>query len=530
MTLINYNNLDLFSGIGPVPFVTREEQPVFYQNRWCLADKINLNGQITGICEGFSGIKTRADLLISRLSKSLQTFEILEDGDSIYRAPIAKINSVNFDDSNWAAVLPYSIELECYLSGLHSGFYGVSDPVNTFEFQESEDGTIELVHTCEAKGYTTENGAALQNAKDYISTISGWNSQVTPLYLGVPTSGILLKSVQESINRFEASYSLTETYKYDPENPVKGILRYEVSLESGNEGTVTASIDGGIEGGRNTNILDLRAIYSGTSFYNRANELYSGFFSGVLNSIPVSFSFDEDSFAKSISFSVSYDNNSYPNPYLIDTVTINKNKKGGSNASFQGTFKWRGNCQCQNDFGWNQLNDFVNNYDYYGHVVRKWNQYGKFTPLNPVAVSRSKGEDKLNCEITVSLDFEETSSIPPVGLDYFDYTLRVSPAIPKYSSTPVICEGQYSITRLNYDRRARFTIEGSSKVGNCVNQLLGEALMKSEINRLAGIYVIGSRKVLEEANFTRGDSENPKVINFSYTWSSEAARVLNIVY
>lgn len=530
MIIVNYNNQDLFSGISPIPLFSLEESPTFFQNRWCLTDKIIFEGQITGICGGFSGIKTKQQELVSRLSKSMQNLEISQDSEVVYSAPVAKIVNINFDESTWAGVLPYSIELECYISGLHSGFYGVNDPVNEFSFKQNEDGTVDFTHTCEAVGYTTEVGEPLQNAKNYVSSISGWNSQVFPLFVGAPTTGILLKSIEEKVNRFAGSYSLVESYRYDPNNPIKGILRYAVSLDSGIEGIVSASIDGNIEGGKNTSLSDLRAIYSGTSFYDRANELYSGVYSGVLNQNPTSFTFDENSFAKNIDFSVSYDNSSHPNPYYIDSTQINKVKNGASSLSLDLVFKWRGNCLCQNESGWLQLNNAANNFDLYSFALSKWNQYGKTTSLNPAPISKSKGEDKLNCELSIGAEFEEVLSVPPSGLDSFDYTLSVNPAVPAYSSTTVICEGQYSITDLRYDKRATFTIQGSSRINSCTDQTLGEQLIKNEINRLAAIYVIGSRKILENGSFTQGEGQNQKNINFSYTWSSEAPRVLDIFY
>lgn len=553
-----YNNNDIFSGLSPTPYVGLSEEPIFYNNRWALVDRITLAGQITGICQDsltylqsedfqniltesfdeieidgggetlFSYLNTAKNELIYRLSKSFKDFEIQENNESRYYCPAAKILRISFEDSNWSRIVPYTIELEGYRSGLFSGFYGVINPKNEFSFEKNEDGIIDLVHTCSAQGIKVSESHSIENAKAYVSSISGWNSQVLPLFNGNPNASIILKTIQENENRMDGSYSLVERYRYDPDDSTKGLLRYSVDLRSGDDGFVNATIDGEIEGGKNTTIEDLRFRYSGISFYTRASQIYNGLFLGSLNSQPESFSFEEDSFNKNITFSISYNNDSYPNPYLIDSTNISINQNGENSISIQGTARWRGKCLCSNEYGWNQLQNFIKSYDFYGLASRKWSQYGKTSTLNPIPSSFSKTENKNSCSIQISMNFEETQQILPIGLDYFDYTISVSPAIPIYSSTPVIPEGNYSIMRLNYDRRATFTIQGQAKIKDCFDKNFGISIIKGQVNSLAGIYVIGTRKVLQSSNFSEGEGENDRIVSFSYSWTSEAPRSIII--
>jgi hypothetical protein len=530
VTSIQYNNIHPFSGLAPLPFVGREEEVVFYKNRYCLIDKITLEGQITGQCQSFQTMVDRKNELISRFSKSFQPFLIEEDGETVYYSPVSKVVSVNFGESKMMQLMPFVVELECYLEDLHSGFFGVLDPTNEFSFEEEDDKTVSLTHTCSARGIRTQYAEPLENAKDYVHSISGWSSQVAPLFVSGANSSLVLKTVQESIDRFSATYSLTETYKYDGESGAVGILRYSSELNSGDNGLVEVSIAGSIEGGRNTSLNDLRARYSGVNFYNLANSAYTELFPGVLNQTPVQFSFDEDSFTKSIQFSVGYDNDPSPNPFLIDTVQIQINKRGRNSISIDGRVRWRGNCLCNNEYGITQIKNFINSYDFYGHALRKWQQYGMATSLNPNPVSKSTSEDKNQCEYGIQLEFEEITSAVPDGLEFFEYTLNVRPAIPIYSNTPVICEGQYSIKRLRYDRRARFSIEGQAKIGECQDYDIGLQIVKNEINRLAAIYVQGVNKLLENLNITEGSSDSNRLIGFSASWTSEAPRIFNIAY
>lgn len=530
MTSIKYNNIDPFSGLAPVPFVAREESVVFYKNRFCLIDKLTLEGQITGQCQSFQIMVDKKNELISRFSKSFQPFLIEEEGETIYSAPVTKVLSVNFGDSNMMQLIPFNIELECYLEDLHSGFYGIIDPSNEFSFQDEDDKTVSFVHTCSAKGIRTQYAEPLENAKDYVHSISGWSSQVAPLFISGVNSSLILKTVQESIDRFSATYSLTETYKYDGESGAAGILRYSSELVSGENGLVEVSIAGSIEGGKNTSVSDLRARYSGINFYNLANTAYGEVFSGSLNTVPNQFDFTENPFTKNVQFTVVYDNDSFPNPFLIDTVTIQKNKRGRNSISIDGQVRWRGNCLCNNEYGIQQIKNFIDNYDFYGHALRKWQQYGLTTSLNPTPSSKSLSQNKNACEYGITLEFEEIAGEIPDGLDFFDYTLSVRPAIPMYSSTPVICEGQYSIKRLKYDRRARFSIDGQAKISECENYDIGLQIIKNEINRLAAIYVIGVNKLIENLVITEGTSDSRRLIAFSASWTSEAPRTFNIPF
>jgi len=557
MVKINYNGSDAFSGLAPVPYVGREETPIFYSNRWCLVDKITLEGQITGQCLDFEQLVERQNSLISRFSKSFQNFEILQSGDNsivtesgiviitesgeilvsasspyfpIYQSPVTRVVSIDFPQNHYADRIPFSIELECYLSGLHSGVYGVIDPVNKFEFERDEEDVVTIVHTCSAKGINTSssNSNSLTNAKNYVYSISGWDSQIAPLFISAPGSGIILDSVEEGVNRFDGSYTVTEKYRYDSLENAARILRYRVDLNSGVEG-ISANINGSIEGGLNSSISFLRAQYSSFDFYTAANSLYTGIFAGELNENPLDFNVVEDSFKNKIDFSINYDDSEYPDLYLIDSTTINTDKAGMDSLSFRGRFKTRGNCHCDTPNRWNLLKAYADSFDLHAFCQAKWEQYGKTTTLMQVPTRISMGENERSCELTLNAEFRELVGSEISGLDYLKYTLSVSPAIPIYSKAPVICEGQYSITDLGYDRRANFSIQGESRISECTSYATGLAAIKSEVNRLAGIYVTGIRKLLVKSNFTQ-NQQNERLVSFNCVWSSEADRVLDIDY
>jgi hypothetical protein len=530
MTEVLYNELNPFEGIAPTPLVGREEVPLFYKDRYCMVERFILDGYITGTCQTFEEMVNRKRAIISGFSQSFKKFEIEEDLNTIYLAPVAKVMSVNFGDSTLMSLIPFTVELECYTSGFHSGFFGVIDPSNEFSFQEEDDKTVSFVHTSSARGVHTETADALTNAKNYVHSISGWSSQVDPLFISGVNDSLTLKTVTERIDRFSASYSLSEIYKYDSQDDTSGILRYTVEVNSGSSEPTEVVINGTIEGGHNIPMTALHQRFSGVNFFTLAGTEYSGLSTGVLNPAPLRFSFDDDSFKRNISFSVSYNDDPYPNPYLIDRVSIRKTKTGRNSISIDGRVKWRGNCLCNNEYGITQVKNLINTYDFYAHAVRKWEQYGMPGTLNPNPTSKSYSENKSACEYAVGLEFEEQPSNVPSDLENFDYTLTVKPAVPQYSATPTICAGQYVITRLKYNSRAKYTINGSATIKECVDTDIGLAIVRAEINRLCGVYVVGTRKVLESFQITERNAENPKVVNFTATWSAESPRMFNIIY
>lgn len=528
MTKIYYNNLDVFSGLAPTPLVQLSEEPVRYGNLWSIAENITLNGQLTGQCETFQQLLDKQSLLISYFSTSFKSLKIDEDGNNIYTWPLAKVKNISFDPSKYSTLLDFSISLECYDSGKFSGYYGVLEPVNEISYSESENGLVNLTHKCSAKGINTNESAtgALLNAKNYVSTISGWSniSGFSPAFISGNTGQPpVLIEIQETIDRFNNIYSINETWSYDPQSSGYGLFRYTNSIGSGIEnGTIEVTLNGDINGGKNISLSNIRNRFDSINKYDLASGALLNFSTEPLNNTPINLNITESSFENKITFSYTYDNNPESNPYLIDSVTINDNKNGRSSVSFRGTFKYRGSCLCNGEAGWTALESMVNNFDYFSYVSAKWSQYGKTSLLSSYPSSTSISKNRNTCEITVERSFDEIFLTVPSELEYIDVSLNVIPSINQYDAKPVFSAGLYYITNLGFKNRAKYSLQGAARIKTCINQDAGIQVIKNYINTLAGRYVIGSNTILEQGEITESESDN-KLINFNFTWSAMGA-------
>ena len=561
MTKIYYNNIDIFSGLAPTPLVGLTENPIYYNGLWAVGENITLNGQITGKCESFEQLLSKQNTLISRLSSHFKPLTIkeiegslsgsyieLEDGDflltengdfistedsssisissrNIYNWPISRVTDINFSPSRYSQLLDFSITFECYDSGKFSGYYGVLDPVNNVSFSEDENGFVSVSHNCSARGINTNTSAtgALLNAKNYVSTVSGWNniSGFYPAFIQSQSGKVpVLTSIKETLDRFNNVYSIEELWSYDTRYSGSGLFRFSNSISSGiQDGVVQVDVNGSIEGGFNIPFSNLRQRYIGINLFDLASGALSDFSSQNLNTSELSSSFSEDTFNNRIDFSRTYDNNPEPNPYLISSVKISRNKRGRNSASFNGTFKYRGACLCNSEAGWNELQSVANSYNYYAAVLAKWNSYGMTSALSSQPTSQSIAKNKNACEITVDFSYDEIVLSVPVGLDYIDVTLSVTPSIRQYEGKPVFQVGQWYMTNLGYKNRAKYSLNGTARISSCTSQSQGLGLIKNYINSLSNTLILGQNAVMDQGTLTESDSDK-KLISFNFTWSA----------
>jgi len=525
MTKIYYNNQDIFNGLAPTPLVQINEEPIYNGNLWAIAETIVLNGEITGQCETFQQLLNKQNSLISGFSSQFKSLQIKEGASTIYTWPICKVLSVDFDQSVYSQILPFTVSLECYDSDKFSGYYGVLDPVNKIDYQEEDNGFVTLNHTCSARGITTETDGtkALLNAKNYVSTVSGWSniSSFVPAFVaGRSGNNPILTSLKETIDRFNNIYSISESWSYDPQLAGSGLLRYTHEINSGiSDGIIDVTLNGSIEGGFNTPFASLRSRYSGTNIFALASSGLSGFSSQSLNATELTASLTEDIFNNRIEFSHTYDNNPLPNPYLVSSITISKSKRGRNSASFAGTFKYRGACLCNSEAGWTTLENTVNSYGYHSAVQAKWTSHGMTSILSTQPSSKSITKNKNSCEISVDLTYDEISSALPAGLEYINVTLSVSPSIKQYEGQPVFQQGQWYITDLGHRSRTIYSLNGSARIADCTPQTQGLSTIKSHIDTLAGSTVVGENPIMLNGTLTEADSDK-KLINFNFTWSA----------
>lgn len=335
---IKYNSKRVpASGTGPTPYLSLSNEVVNYGNRWGLANKITLNGVITGL--NFNALYTAQTGLVDIFSSSYQTLEVNEggDGSSVFTGAYSfsgcSVDRISFDQAGYNKIVGYSVELLSYPSGLtgfFSGTYGVLDPKDEIRISEGADGFSTISHSVAARGFvTTSIDAAINNAKNYVAGRTGVARVLSvPMISGIENSGAftpVLISLSENLDRLGLAYSVEETYKFkmftgdtEASNGYSlnnyNLVSYSTNLTSGaGEDFVTASIRGEIKAGitgatGDALISGLIVQLSGLNPFGVISGKYGSPNGFSFCPDPIQFNIEEDQKARSIKFNASYDN------------------------------------------------------------------------------------------------------------------------------------------------------------------------------------------------------------------------------
>lgn len=336
--LVKYNDKIVpVSGTGPTPFVSQNYEVLIYGNRWGAADKIVLNGQITGL--DYNSLYTAQTGLVDIFSnqfKDLDVYESADDANSyskVYSFSGCYLENLSFGNAAYNKVVDYSVELLSYPSGLtgyFSGTYGVIEPKDEIKISEGPDGLATLTRNISAKAFvTTTIDNAINNAKNFVSLRTGISNVITtPQISGFQNSGSftpVLIRMSENLDRLSLTYSVDQTYKF---HMLTGdivannnysfnnyyLTSYSTNLTSGaGEDFVTASIQGEIKAGitgatGDALISELVNQLSGLNPYAVISGKY-----GAPNNLsfcqdPIDFKVTQDLKARKINFLASYDN------------------------------------------------------------------------------------------------------------------------------------------------------------------------------------------------------------------------------
>ena len=172
---IKYNNKRVpVSGFGPTPYLSLSDEVISYGNRWGLVHRIILNGVITGV--DYSALYTAQTGLVDIFASSYKTLTVYEGPDGTtgyydgsngsagsagssalysgaYSFSGCSVERVVFDDAPYNKVVPYTVELVSYPSGLtgyFSGTYGVLNPKDEIRISEGQDGFGTINHSVAA--------------------------------------------------------------------------------------------------------------------------------------------------------------------------------------------------------------------------------------------------------------------------------------------------------------------------------------------------------------------------------------------
>ena len=474
---IQYNNKRVpMAGTGPTPFLSLNNEVINYGNRWGIANRITINGQITGV--DYNALYHAQTGLVDIFSSSYKTLKVLEGADDTtptseaYLFSGCSIENISFDQGGYNKIVGYSVEMISYPSGLTGYFtnvFGVLDPKDEIRVSEDPDGFGTITHSVEARGFvTTSIDNAINNAKNYVASRTGISNVITtPAISGIPLSGAMsapvLINISENLDRLGLVYSVEETYKFklftgdtEAQNDYNFnnyyITSYNTSLTSGaGEDFVTASIQGEIKAGvtgdnGDTLISNLVNKLGQLDPYKIICGKYGSPNGLAFCKDPIQLTIEEDLKARKISFNASYDNLEFYNSandkyvyngcYLDATISHSiDNLTNIDTIEVKGEIKCRGSVTNRYDnsllylaqlmtAGSNgsfpRLYDFVNDYYntyYYGAGYR--------FALNTTPSALEVNANKLLGTVSINASFNNKDGF--LGLTNTDYSIEYTP-------------------------------------------------------------------------------------------------------
>jgi hypothetical protein len=515
---IFYNNIDLFSGIGPIPFVSFSQEFIDFNTKWNQITRLSLDGQLTG---QYLGSNSNAYLnqgvanLINRLSNNYGKIEIFQNSSLLYENNYCVIDNINFDENNWYGILPYTIDIIAYESGLFTNFYGIVEPEETISYSEDDGEIINLTHTISAKG-VYNNLSALQNAKNWVSERKNKYDKILPFLIKTGIgSNFILNSTNETVDRFNGVYTYESNYikSNNVENPKNSLLNYSIDINSGiQDNFINCAVNGSLE---KSSINNLRLEYSGINFHNLANQTVLQIYKTNLNQNPIYQSIKEQPEENKINFSIIYNNDFDSN--IINDYTVDINKDALKNIS---EVTLNANISCK-----------------YGDIEKKWSQVKdffekKFRPFN-LANNEYKKEnskklfsntiresitfDEYNATITYTAVWSDKRKISDDVVS-FSSSVEYTPSIRLHVSNPSSnTKREHNVQNLNTYSRSKLDISVSLQLFSDINFTTAETLASGEIARIKDNYRFGLEPLLENRNVKK-NTEN-KFLSINETWS-----------
>ena len=250
----------------PIPLVGEGGDMVFVAgNLDHFLNKIDIVGTITGA--NLSGIYLQKMQMISGMLPEFKTLWI--SNDSITKQFVnSKPVSINFSQSDLTTVLPYSVSFESYGSGIFSKFFGITNPQDTWDFNEQDGRITKATHTVSADGVTGDGISALVNARNFVTGRTTGFANLSLFQTGINT-GAFLTSRTEDINKAKNTYSLTEVYDYTTsDRPINssGVVQTSTSISYSSDSPLSVQVQGSVYGSIDANLPSKGGLVGTGSF------------------------------------------------------------------------------------------------------------------------------------------------------------------------------------------------------------------------------------------------------------------------
>lgn len=535
-TQILYNGIDAFFP-QPTPLIGVDIDSIYYGELWTKTETFILQGMITG-CD-FTTITAAQLRILQNFAQNYQQITIQETNNSVlntvYVKPFVEIQSIDFAQSLWRGILPYTIKMVSYPSGFFSGAYGIISPVDRWDYAEQQNLSLDITHTVSAQGLSLSSGVtlSLNNVTSWVQGRTGLSNAIMPLFIrNANTATFYPTTIEEKIDRINGNYTVIEKYTNDLTRSGYGLLRYNTNVTSGNN-LITVGINGSIEGG-NRDITDIRKVFTGFSILGAASNAYSQLMQEKdLNPYPLTQKINEDIYNTVISFDYSYDNDPSPQEIFDYNVTINS----GNNiqVSIEGDIKVRGGDILQK---YTNAVNYAGKINLYQLVVPFYNSFYPYAlvgnggnnvqahPLSQTPVSSGMRISQTDGTVSLFANFTNRDRLSPY-LDTFLYTINIVPPVEKLDFKPEVDVignnsklGNYSIVDLGYANRTIFNINGHALINESISVAQGVTTIKSICMNILQTYgnMINVTLDTEDIDYVRFDD---RLINFNFTWSFE---------
>ena len=526
---ILYDNIDLFSGIAPTPFISTEQEFINFNTGWNQLTKLSLNGQLTGRFLGqlsYYEITSGFNLLLNRLRNNYRSLVISENSQPLFSGNNVIIDSISTDQSSWYGVLPFTINFEIYETGFFRNFYGVVDPQETIDFSEENGLIVNLTHSVSARGIKTGNLNAIDSAKNWVRSRTGNYNKIFPIIVQTGQgSDFLLNTIKESIDRFNGVYKYDATYikSTSSESLKNSILNYTLDLSSGIEDDViTANIQGSlrfnqISGAPNS----LRSGFLNYNFYNIANNAIQQTFGTTLNINPISQSVEEQENNNILNFNIIYNNdltsnviNDYSVTMDIDAVKNITNVNLNSKISAKyGDINTR----------WNLVKNFYEkNFNPFSLANTEYKKEISNKNLFPQNLNESISFNEYNAEIDYRATWSDKKNAFSEDVIQLNSSVKYTPSIPIYISNTSSQRARAHNVQ-NIQSASLSTIEFSISAVAKPNKNITSAIrdVNSELGRLKSIYNINNSSIVINRNITKNDLNKTYSITETYSYKGD---------
>jgi len=325
-TSITYGS---YSFPEPIPLFSEEDEVVKVGG---LLDhsaiRVNIIGFLTG--NDLSGLDLQKMQMVSGFLNEYEDLTVTIENES-KTCPSAFIETISFSDSDSTTVLPYNLTALYYSGETFSEYFGVTEPRNSWSYEEGDNKIITATHTVSAKGVKVNSNEPFDNAREFVTEkLSDGFQQI-----GLFNSGDngFLTSRTENVDRKSNIYGVTEVYSYSASDRTysdSGVVSVSTSISFTNEQQLSISVNGSIQGSIDANTGVQEGLLTTGNFtpdqatdvaINSLVNSYSDYESGIYSFVqdgPTAFNYNLDTGANLLNFSFTF-----ADPDKVDVINNN---------------------------------------------------------------------------------------------------------------------------------------------------------------------------------------------------------------